>query len=138
MFQIFRMLRLVIWYEAIYKKKSPSKIKQRVKLRRDSVPRPSPLNPEIGSPAECFGTVLSITDHKAKVQWDNNHRNTYPMDVLVVKDIPLRSMPKFIIMSGSNPNTTFKNSEHYEIIEREWYEREKRIELKKAAEANKI
>jgi len=138
MLQIFRMLQLMTWYEDIKVGKKPSKVKQRVKLRRAAGVVPSPLNPIVGSPSECFGTIIKISGDKAEVQWDNNHRNKYPLWMLMIRDFPLKFMPKLIKMNDSNPNITFKELEQYKIMEKEWYEHEERMKLKEKQQEERV
>jgi len=129
MFQIFRMIQLVLWHETLLKKNA-NKIKQRVKLKNIGLAATA-LNPIIGSPLECLGTVIEIIADKAKVRWDNNRENVYPLSNLIIADFPLKFIPSFAKLNGDNPNVTYKELEYYRLMEREWYEHEERIKARK-------
>jgi len=55
MFQIFRMIQLVLWHETILKKDA-NKAKQRVKLKNIGLVATA-LNPIIGSPRQSQGEM---------------------------------------------------------------------------------
>jgi len=122
------MIQLAFWHEAILRK-SPNRVKQRVKLK-DIGLVPTVFNPIMGSPLECMGTVTKVSNDKARVKWDNNRENIYPLENLVIADFPLKFMPKFVRLDDNNPNITFKELEHYKLMEKEWYAHEKRMKVR--------
>lgn len=122
------MIQLAFWHEAILRK-SPNRVKQRVKLK-DIGLVPTVFNPIMGSPLECMGTVTKVSNDKARVKWDNNRENIYPLENLVIADFPLKFMPKFVRLDDNNPNITFKELEHYKLMEKEWYAHEERMKVR--------